>query len=302
MRMACDLAKGRLELIDREIRITLKRAWGRVGFFGKLWLASSLMASLLVHEEITADEIERIKNGDVLEDLFKQLPRRFDKIRETIIGERDRYMALRLVDLAGQMKRGARRSSILAVVGAGHVAGMAALLEERDGMLGPGITELEDVPRRGLWQTLVPWVTFSAFFGAISFLVGRDGWQTAIPALAFSWVATRSLGAGAGALVARAHPLTILVTVLVAPFAFFVAIFGPRLWMFAALTELRFHKPRVEDFERIAADTEDWNALKSGIYANRVLRLFLIIVAVSLGLSIGNLVFLKVFISAGLAS
>ena len=39
--------------VDREIQTTLKRSWGNVGFFSKMYLLSALITSLLVKEEVT---------------------------------------------------------------------------------------------------------------------------------------------------------------------------------------------------------------------------------------------------------
>jgi Uncharacterized homolog of PrgY (pheromone shutdown protein) len=86
-----------------------------------------------------------------------------------------------------------------------------------------------------------------------------------------------------------------LVTIVMAPFSVFIP--GTRLWMYAALIEVWFNKPRVEDFERIAEDTMDLKNTLKALYKNRVLKLFWIISLVSTGLTIGNLAFLQKFIA-----
>ena len=166
----------------------------------------------------------------------------------------------------------------------------------RPRLIGAIPPAVEDAPRRDtrlLFSDPVP-APERALWRTIDDLAGRDGWQDALAKLGIWWVATRCIGAGVGALAARAHPVTVLVTVLLAPVAFFIAVFGPRLWMFAALTELRFRKPRVADFENVAADTADWATLRSSLFRNRVLHLFLVVMLVTLGLTVGNLVMANV--------
>ena len=54
----------RLILIDREIRITLLRAWRNISFWNKLWLMNYLFVSLLFAEDISKEQIEQLKQKD----------------------------------------------------------------------------------------------------------------------------------------------------------------------------------------------------------------------------------------------
>ncbi|MEQ9362676.1 MAG: TraB domain-containing protein, partial [Leptospirales bacterium] len=148
MTVAAELAEetgATLSLADREVRITLARAWSRVGFFSRLWLISNLMASLLVSEEVEPDEIENLKQQDVFEDLISHLPPRYVSLKEVILDERDRYLAEKIRRAASDLvsgssaapakkrgktagaARGKRR--LFAVVGAGHLPGIRRVLE-----------------------------------------------------------------------------------------------------------------------------------------------------------------------------
>lgn len=276
-----------LVLADREVRATLLRAWHRVGFFSRLWLASALMSSLLVTEEVSPEEIEKLKHEDVLSDMFSNLPARYNSVKKVIIDERDNYLAEKIhraaLELKEKKKRGKRR--ILAVVGAGHLAGIerALIAEER-----ADLEELDRLPPRKRLKNLASWIGLSLFAGALGYYFSEKNPKDAWNLFAF-WVACRSIGSGLGAIISRAHPLTVLATAAIAPFS--IVIIGSRLWMYSALTELWFKKPRVEDFENIAAQTENFRGFLKALYANRVLHLFFIIFAVSWGLTIGNLVF-----------
>lgn len=280
--------KLNLVLADRDVQKTLSRAWGIIGFWSKLWLGSTLMASLLVRDEIEEEEIERLKQEDILSDLFSNLPSRYDRVKSVIIDERDAYLAEKIkrasIDLAAK-KKGKGKIRLLAVVGAGHMNGIVAHLTQGK---SANLEELETIPPRGIWKTVLYWGLLSAGILAVSRYIGQDGWEAAQNSL-IAWVAGRSLGSGIGAVIARAHPLTTLVTMIMAPVSIFI--WGSRLWMFTALTEVWLKKPRVEDFENITTDTEDIKHLLSGFYKNRVLKLFWIIGLVSTGLTVGNLVF-----------
>ncbi len=276
-----------LILADREVRVTLSRAWSQVGFFSRLWLMSTLMASLLINEEVGEEEIERLKQRDVFEDLLNELPPRYRSIRRVIIDERDLYLAESL-RLAAESKKPKR---LLAVLGAGHLPGVERTLQsgERQDLFA-----LSALPVRKKWKDLGSWVLFGVFFLVLSaYLFTGDAastWQNMQKALLW-WVGARVGGATLGALIARARPLTALATALVAPFTFFLGFTGLRLWMVSALVELRARQPSVEDFENIASDTETTAGFFRSLYRNRVLHLFFIIFAVSLGLTLGNVAF-----------
>lgn len=301
---AADLAVAggaRLVLADREVRVTLSRAWREVGLWSKMWLASNLFASLLVSEEIEEEEIERLKQEDVLVELFTALPPRYQGVREIIIDERDRYLAGRILQAAkgeapvttaeesGRKKRAAKETgpakTVLAVIGAGHLQGVVRTIEEETKV---DFAALDHVPPVRKWRTVLTFLGFSAVILAVSALVTMR--TVDVTNLALTLLVSRALGAGIGTLLAGAHPVTILTTAALAPISLVISLFtGTRLWMFSALVELRFRKPRVEDFEGIAADTEA--GLFKSLYKNRVLHLFWVITGSSIGLTIGNLSF-----------
>jgi pheromone shutdown-related protein TraB len=287
-----DESGATLALADREVRVTLARAWSRVGFFSRLWLISNLMASLLVSEDVAPDEIENLKKQDVFEDLLSHLPPRYATLKEVILDERDRYLAEKIRLAAAAAKNGARgKRKLFAVVGAGHLPGIRRVLESGASV---DLAALDMLPTRRRFKDLGSWLLLFGFFlatSALFFVIGFD--YKKIVEILFAWVAARSIGSGVGALLAGAHPLTILVTALAAPISYFLGFLGIRLWMISALLELRFKKPRVEDFESIARDTDTFANFRVSLYRNRVLHLFFIIIAVSLGLTIGNLVFIN---------
>jgi pheromone shutdown protein TraB len=113
-------------LIDREIGVTLKRVARRLGFFKRINLFAGLLAGLLSREQVTEDDIEALKQGDVLETAFSEFAASRKDLYEPLISERDSFMAIRLRQ--EMARHGYRR--VLAVVGAGHCRGLAHALTE----------------------------------------------------------------------------------------------------------------------------------------------------------------------------
>ena len=96
--------------------MTLKRAYRSVGFLDRLSIVGGLGASLLTREEVSEDEIEKLKQGDMLGSMFNEFARESPPLYDALIGERDRYMTARLREKSGAGT--ARR--VLVVIGAGH--------------------------------------------------------------------------------------------------------------------------------------------------------------------------------------
>ena len=102
--------------------------------------------------------------------------------------------------------------------------------------------------------------------------------------LVYSWILVKGTLSALGALIALAHPYSILLAFLAAPIGNFNPIIKPG-WV-AALCESWLRKPLVEDFEKIADDSEHF----SGYWKNRVIRIFLVLLLPQLGSSIGTFI------------
>ena len=276
MRKAIELAEKdslKLETVDREVQTTLKRAWGNVNFFSKSFLISALVSSLLVKEEITEEKIEQMKSEDALKDIFSQLPGRFDQVKQVIIEERDQYLAekIRRAALNGSKK-------LVAVVGAGHLEGIMKYIgESRD------ITGLDELPKSGWGDMFSLAVIPVLLVGLAGYTFYTSGSQAGVN-LVLSWIVVKSALAALGALVALAHPFSILLAALAAPLGNFNPIIKPG-WL-AALCESYLRKPLVEDFEKIAEDSNHF----TGYWKNRVIRIFLVLLLPQIGSSIGTFV------------
>jgi pheromone shutdown-related protein TraB len=263
-----------LELIDRDIGLTFKRASTRLGWWGRAKLAGGLVVALVADEEVRHDEIEKLKQGDLLEASFGEFAEGSPELYEAVIAERDRYMAARLRESA------APASKVLAVVGAGHLQGLARHLREDSGDPAMVRAALETVSskRRMPWFTIV----------ITALLVGGVAWGVAHGGLAVGanliaqWVAITAGCAALGALCAGGHPLSILAGAAVAPFK----PFRPAIpaGAVSGLVEAQLRKPTYADF---LALRDDVRTLR-GWYRNRVARTLLVFLLTNIGTMIGE--------------
>jgi pheromone shutdown protein TraB len=105
-----------VSLCDRDIRITLRRAWKSTSFFKKAYLLSSLIAGLFESQEIDEQKLEELKKQDVLAELMAEMGDSLPDMKKVLIDERDVYLAEKIKETAGE--------KLVAVVGAGHVQGI----------------------------------------------------------------------------------------------------------------------------------------------------------------------------------
>lgn len=263
-----------VHLIDRDVGLTFRRASQQLGFFGKLKLVAGLGAGLFSSEDVGEEEIEKLKQGDMLESSFGEFADESPALYETIIGERDRYMATRLREEHNDTQR-----NVLAVVGAGHLAGLARYLETDTEAPGPLRAQLEAVPKK----RNIPWITLGILAVVLTGIgVGfwKGGMDMGTQMLAIWALYTGGL-AGLGALLAGSHPLSILTAIVVAPFKPFRL--SIHTGAFAALVETRLRRPAYNDFLQLRDDAQ---TLK-GWYRNRVTRVVLTFMLTNIGSMLG---------------
>ena len=277
-----------VHLIDREVGLTFKRASSRLGFWGRAKLGGGLLTALLADEEVGHDEIEKLKQGDMLESSFGEFAADSPVLYETIISERDRYMAAGLraladtdaspVDHTAETGSGAMHE-VLAVVGAGHLQGLATHLRDETRAPAAIREELEALPQK----SGIPWFTIvlAAFvLGGFAWGFWHGGLDVGSDLL-LQWVlATGVLGA-IGCALAGGHPLSIVVAFLASP----ITPLHPALasGTLSALTEAWLRKPTYADFMALRDDVQTVR----GWWRNRVARVLLNFFLTSLGTAIG---------------
>lgn len=264
-----------LLLIDREIGLSFRRAWGRLGYWKRALLGSGLLASLLVDEKLDEQAIERLKQGDVLESSFAEFAGQSPELHQALIVERDQYMAARLRAAAASHPG----SHILAVVGAGHLAGLKAALETDSVAPAERIALLESLPQ----TSTVPWfsLALAAFLiGGFAWGVHQGGIETGGVVL-LHWLLWTAAGGALGCLAAGGHPLSILAAALASPITPLHPALGSGTA--SALVEVWRRPP---DYAEFLALREDTRRL-TGWWKNRVARTLLNFFLTSIGTVLG---------------
>jgi pheromone shutdown-related protein TraB len=267
-----------LLLIDRDISITLRRVYRNVGFWQRMTLLSGLLASVFSREEIKEEDIEKLKQGDMLEATFSEFAQSSSKLYEPLIAERDQYMAAKLrEDAKGHSE--AKYKNVLVVIGAGHLKGLVNHLKETTEEPSSIRSKLNIIPPPANWTKLIPWLLLAFVLGG--FIIGFMRNPDFGLKLLSQWALITGIAGAVGSLVASAHPLTILATGLAAPITTLHPLLG--VGIVAAGVELWLRKPTVEDFNNLRKDI----ATMSGWWKNRAARVLLVFILSSLGASLG---------------
>ena len=256
---------------DREIQTTLSRIWRGMGFWEKTKLILSMALSFGQSDEIEEADIEKMKNQDILQSLLSEIKEDHPIIGDVLIDERDQFLT--------QNIRNAPGDKIVAVVGAAHVPGILKYIEQDTPI---DLAALKTLPPPGkvgkVLKWLIPGLIVMLFIAG--FLMEGKG---AGADMIWIWVLANGIFAGIGALIALAHPYTILSSVLAAP----LTSLNPMIaagWV-AGLVEAFARKPKVRDLEAIPGDITS----VKGFWRNNVTRILLVVVFTNLGSSIGTM-------------
>ena len=263
-------------LIDRDIQVTLRRAWGKSSFWGKNKLLAALISSAFSSEKMSADQIEDLKKKSALHGMMEELGDYLPSVKSVLIDERDQHLACRLYEESGD--------TILAVVGAGHVPGMVKWLNDlHAGKAASDVSAIVELPKAAPVGKIVGLAIPIAIVGLLVAGFVTGGWQTGLTKL-LTWLLWNGGLAALGTLAAFGHPLSILAAFVGAPIATLNPLIG--VGLFAAGVEALVRKPRVNDLENLQNDITTLR----GFYRNRVTRILLVFVLSSLGGMIGNFI------------
>lgn len=262
--------------VDRDVAITLRRTAAAVGFWQRLMMMSGLLTSLLVSEKVEEDEIEKLKQGDLLEATFGEFAKNREPLYRALIAERDQYMAAALRQHA-EASPSTRR--VLAVVGAGHLSGLARHLADDTEAPAPLRERLRELPAPKNWGTWFTLILAALVIGGFvyGFMQGGDIGTDMV----MSWVLITGTFGAVGCLLAGGHPLSILGAFAASP----VTPLHPALssGMISALIEAWIRKPTVADFHRLRDDVTSIG----GWWRNRVSRTLLNFFLTNMGTAIG---------------
>ena len=275
MLMAIDTAKSqnlKIVLCDREIRITLRRAWNSMSFWQKFKLFGSGFAGLLDKTELTEEKLEELKEKDILSEMVEELGKSLPVLKKVLIDERDIYLSTRIKEADG--------NKIVAVVGAGHVKGICKELESKRNI---DLKEFEYIPPTSLTFKIIGWgipVIIIASIILIGYLKGISAAQDNI----LIWILANGIPCAIGAILAVAHPITIIVSFIAAPITSLSPLIGAGY--VAAFVQAYFQPPLVKEIQNVSDDI----GKISKWWKNRLLKVLLVFILTGLGSMIGTYV------------
>lgn len=278
MSRAIELAKEkglRLEVIDRDISVTLNRMYRSVTLWQKFKLFSGLVASIFIGEDVTEEQIENLKKGDMLQSMLEEFGDALPNVKLTLIDERDQYMVGKL---AGLVSSSDAPKNILAIVGAGHLGGMVPAFSSPAG--SEILDELTKKPPPSKTGLYVGWGICAVILSM--FYVGyRQSPELGLN-LIITWVVLNGGFSALGAAIALAHPVSVLTAFVAAPLTSLNPTIGAG--MVVGLVESYIRKPKVSDFENLReeiAHIKMW-------WKNGVLKVLLVFLFANLGSMIGT--------------
>jgi pheromone shutdown-related protein TraB len=272
------------DLCDRDVQITLKRAWRSTPFTKKFLLVAAIVGAVFEKTEIDEKKLEEIKHQDVLSEMMNELGKELPTLKRVLIDERDQYLATRIIESKGDR--------IVAIVGAGHVPGILKHLKnqpekEEQGDSGErpkaDLKPLEIIPPTSPWMKIIGWSIPTLIICALAWILVTKGSQAASENLVF-WILANGIPCSIGAALALAHPLTILIGFLAAPLTSLTPVIGAGY--VTAFAQAYLQPPLVREFQSVA---EDMVVLKLW-WKNRLLKIFLVFILPGLGSMVGTYV------------
>ena len=265
---ASERVNSELLLADRDVKITLQRTWRGMPFWGRMKVLSQLLASLFIREEISKEEIEKLKESDALSEAMQMLADQSPDMKRILIDERDQFMAEKIRQAPGKR--------IVAVVGAGHVKGLTGELEREH-----NLAELETVPPPGKLGIWLKWGIPTLIVGLIGYGFFAVDTDVSIEMIQ-RWFLINGTLSAIGTAIAFGHPITIATAFVAAPFTSL----NPAVaagWV-AGVVEAFLRKPQVRDFENLADDITHLR----GFWQNNITRILLVVMFANLGSAIGT--------------
>ena len=267
-----------IHLVDRDVGVSLSRTWRLMRLRSKLKLFFQLLGSVGELDSLSQEDVEKMKNRDILETLLLELGEAHPEITRSLIEERDQYLAEKI--------RTAPGDRIVAVVGAGHVPGIQKYWKEP-----VDLEALSQVPPKSrLWGCL-KWIIPTLMIGLVilGFFIAGPAAGTRMIGW---WILANAVLAGLGAVVALGHPLTVLAAALASPVTSLNPMVGAG-WV-SGIVEAFLGKPKVRDFENLTIDI----ASLSGFWRNKITRILLVVLFTNMGSALGTFVAIPFMVKA----
>lgn len=255
-----------VELIDRDVVITLRRAWSKMGLREKWRVLDAFLWQEDDDDEASVEEL--LEDSDMLSNLMEEAREVAPGAGSVLIDERDAFIAGRLQQIRGKGK-------VLAVVGAGHLNGIVHQLGEPAMESTSRLAELNEEPRKPVLPKLLIAAIPILFFSVVGWLA-YTGQLSDLRRSAEIWLVVNAGLTGLGIIIARGHPLSVIVGALASPLTSLNP-FVAAGWV-AGYTQLKVDAP-------IGKDAQDFLALDevSLFWKNRVGKVLLVTALGNLG-------------------
>lgn len=262
--------KIRMVLCDRDVRITLRRAWHATPLWKKGYLLATLITSLFDRTELDEEKLAELRKKDVLSELMNEIGEVMPEAKKALIDERDIYMAEKIKEVAG--------INIVAVVGAGHMEGIRKVIADDN---REQLKKIEEIPPVGKAWKVVGWSVPAVIMLSIGIIGLQKGVGAAGANLGY-WILANGIPSAIGAILALAHPATILSAFAAAPITSLTPVIGAGY--VTAFVQVMTRPPVVREFETVSSDM----ATIRGWWQNKLLRIFLVFILTGFGSAIGT--------------
>ncbi|MEZ4460470.1 MAG: TraB/GumN family protein [bacterium] len=263
-------------LADRDIRTTLLRSWRMTPWWKRSSIAVLLIAGLFEKTEVSEDDLEKLRETHNISEALDEMGDILPSVKSVLVDERDLYMANEIANSPG--------NKVVVVIGAAHKAGIVRILS---GNIDPeAVARTKELPEKTALSKVIPWILpliIIGLFVAGFFYGDMEDFKRA----ALAWVLVNGVLAAVGAIVALAHPVTVVASFVSAPITSLNPTVG--VGMVAALVQTYVASPTVADMERVGDDITHW----SGWWKNRLSRILVIFVLTNLGSSLGTIIAFK---------
>lgn len=259
-----------MALCDRDVRVTLRRAWRATSLVKKGYLLATLLTSLFDTTKLDEERLTEMRRKDVLSELINELGAALPHTKAVLIDERDVYMAEKIKQTAGRR--------LVAVVGAGHMEGIKRVIEQDN---SDQLEAIGSIPPTGKTGKILEWA-IPALIVLSLLLIGLRQGADEFAANAVYWILAHGIPSALGALIALAHPATIVSAFAAAPVTSLSPLIGAGY--VCAFVQVMTCPPIVREFE---AASQDIGAF-TGWWRNKLLRIFLVFLLTTFGSSLGT--------------
>ncbi len=263
-----------VELCDRDVRVTLRRAWHNTSFLKKNYLLATLFVSLFDKTELTEEKLAELKSKDVLSELMAELGEAMPELKMVLIDERDFFLAEKI--------KAAKGKRLVAVVGAGHVEGIKNTLNTKHEFdTDEYMNDISTFPPVSKYWKVIGWSIPLVIICSLITIGLRKGGAEASANLMY-WVLANGIPSAIGAVLALAHPLTIAGAFIAAPITSLTPVIGAGY--VTAFIQVMAQPPVVGEFETVLEDM----ATLRGWWKNKLLKVFLAFLLPGFGSMIGT--------------